>query len=848
MSTPGARLGPYEIVELIGSGGMGQVFKALDTRIGRSVAIKVAKSAYGDRLLAEMRAIAALNHPNVCSLYDVGPDYLVMEFLEGRPLSGPLPWSTAFEYACQVLDALDAAHKRGIVHRDLKPANILVTSAGIKLLDFGLAKTTAVTQPGATQSLSLTAPNTVVGTPQYMAPEQIEGKDADARTDIFAFGCLLYELLEGKPPFRGDTAQRVVASILSAPAPPMDGLPAPDGVGQIIAACLEKSPDHRWQNVRDIKLALRGAAARPSRPVLVKKSRWLLAGTALTMAGLGAAVMFWLNSGRPAPPQQMFELAPPLGARSIDELSISPDGRLLAMAADRRLWIRVIETGALTLIQHSEGAGHPFWSPDSKSVAFFTSGRLKRVSASGGEPVDLASSFDPGRGAWWQNQNDGLIVYSPGTGVPLLQVAQGGGSARPLTALGVGETGHMNPAFLPDGRLLFSATGPGGGVRLAVLKPGGLADSRLLIPAVGLQGYANWGRTGMIAYTADQLMVRQFNPGSGQLVGEAFPVATKDTVFRTAPRTISIAETGTAVMHVQRNWVPKEIHWVTGAGKDPVIAVPRGYHNNLRISPDGSRVAFAAAPHSAGQLDVHVYDLNRRTSTRLSSTPEADGVPVWSPDGREVAFASWRDGVSNLYIAPADASTPDRPLLRSNEAKYPDDWSPDGRTLLMDVADAQTGWDLWLLPLPGKDAKPVPFLKTPFNERDARFSADGQWVAYTSDETGRPEVYIQSFPLGKGKWQISTNGGAKPAWDGRDQQVFYLDAEGSLQSVKISVTAGRLAPGQPAFLFRTDALPEGFGPQFDYDPKTHRFLIVTRAERPAPVLVLNWRPSFLGPK
>ena len=644
MGTPGTRLGPYEIVELLGSGGMGQVFKARDTRIGRTVAIKVAQSAYGDRLLAEMRAIAALNHPNVCTLYDVGPDYLVMEYLEGRPLSGPLPWSTALEYASQVLDALDAAHKRGIVHRDLKPANILVTSAGVKLLDFGLAKTTAATEPGATRSLSLTAPNTVIGTPQYMAPEQIEGKDADARTDIFAFGCLLYELLKGKPPFEGDTAQRVVASILSAPTPPMDGLPAPEGVGPIIAACLEKSPDQRWQNVRDIKLALKGAAARPSPPALVEKSRWLLAGTALAMAALGAAVMFWLKPARPAPPQQVFELAPPAGAKSIDELSISPDGRLLAIAADRRLWIRVNETGALTLIQHSEGAGSPFWSPDGKFVAFFTSGRLKRVAASGGEPVDLAPSFDAGRGAWWQTQNDGLIVYSPGPGTPLLQVAQGGGPARPVTTLGPGETGHSNPAFLPDGRLLFTAVGSSGGVRLAALTPGGLADSRLLIPNAGLQGYATWGRTGMIAYIANELLVRQFDPGSGQFVGEASPVAAKDTVFRTAPETISIAQTGTAVMHVRRNSVAKEIHWVTGAGKDPVIAVPVGYYNNLRISPEGGRVAFAAAPHSMGNLDVYVYDLNRHTSTRLSSAPAADGVPCGPP--MAVKLLSLRGGTA----------------------------------------------------------------------------------------------------------------------------------------------------------------------------------------------------------
>jgi Tol biopolymer transport system component/predicted Ser/Thr protein kinase len=834
MHAPGTRLGPYEIIALVGAGGMGQVFKARDTRIGRTVAVKVAKAAYTDRLLSEMRAISALNHPHICTLYDVGPDYLVMEFIDGQPLAGPLPWPKVRDYAAQILDALDAAHSHGIVHRDLKPSNILVTAGGIKLLDFGLAKATA-TESAVTQSLTLTAPNTVIGTPQYMSPEQIEGKTIDQRTDIFAFGCVLYELLSGKAAFAGDTAQRVIASILTGPPPPLDKIDTPAGVRTVIATCLEKEPERRWQSARDLRLALQLADSAVPATTRSRKSVWLTVAVAAPLAALAIVAAVWLSTTRGVPAPQVYELAPPPGTKSIDEAVISPDGSLVALTANRNLWIRTLGTGAVTRVRQSVGARGPFWSPDSKFVGFFSTGRLRKVLATGGLPSELASVPNAAPGVWWQSRDgNGIIVYSPGIGSPLFQVHQNGGSPRTITALGAGETAHRAGAILPDGRVLYTASGPGGGIRLARID--GSATAGKLLAKGSVQSYIQNGRDTFLVYWASELLVQRFDPSQERLVGEPISAARMIT-FSTAPETVSAALNGAAIFHVNPVGVEKEIQWLTVTGKNAATAIPAGRYNNLRRSPDGTRVAVAEMV--GGTLDVVVHDLARSTTARLTHTAAADGVPVWSPDGREVAFASWRDGVSNLYIARADGSTPDRPLLKSNETKYPADWSPDGRNLLMDVSDALTGWDIWLLPLATPERKHSPLLNTPFNERDARFSADGKWLAYSSDETGRPEIYVQSFPPGKGKLQISTGGGSKPVWDGKDRHIYYLDDEGMLFAVPVS-PGDNFRTGKPAPVFRTDALPDGFGPQFDFDPKSGRFLMISRVHIPAPTVVLNW--------
>jgi Tol biopolymer transport system component/predicted Ser/Thr protein kinase len=774
----GERLGVYEIVGLLGRGGMGAVYRGIDTRLNRSVAIKVVDEAFSERFQHEARAISSLNHPSVCTLYDVGVNYLVMELIEGETLadrlkSGALPVERAVDYGGQIARALAAAHAKGVVHRDLKPANIMVTKSGVKVLDFGVAKVGVF--PGETATMS----RVIVGTPAYMAPEQLQGAAGDARSDIFSFGLILAEMLTGARPSHGT---------LKFPAQ------VPPRLARVVERCLASDPDDRWQAAADVGWEL--TAADPAPAVVSTRSsreRWIWAAAVALLTGIAAAM--WIRTPAPVESATLrFTVPPPENGRFSADLGIvttpviSPDGRTLAFVAtvenQTRIWIRPLDSDTSRVLAGTEGVAQPpFWSPDSRSLAFFAESKLKRIAIAGGPPQSICDvPAGPGSGSWGSK---GDIVF--GFGRELSRVSADGGAIsalrRPDTSKD--EGGVLLPDFLPDGDRFFYGAGVRSQKNRVYIGSLSSSESTLLIETNSRMVHA---LPGHVMYVRERtLLAQRFDDRSGRLEGDASPIAENVDYF--SPIGIagfSVSSTGVLAYHASDSI--GQITWITRAGvQTGTVAAPAGYQN-IRVSPDGKRLAFDRSEQRTNATDVHVFDLTRGTDTRVTSAAGSEFAPIWSPDGRRLVFTWDKNAPPFLHQLVLDNSTPAEPLVQPSESVFtPGDWHPDGTRIAYEASDAVTAQDLWILPMTG-DRTPKAFLKTRFNETAPRFSPDGRWLAYVSDEAGQPDVYVRPFPGPGEAHRISTGGGSNPHWRRDGKELFYVVGQ-RLMAAPISAAA-----------------------------------------------------------
>jgi eukaryotic-like serine/threonine-protein kinase len=853
----GDKLGPYDILEAIGAGGMGEVWRALDTRLDRVVAIKVSQERFSDRFEREARAVAALNHPDICTLYDVGPNFLVLELIDGESPKGPLPLEEALRIARQIADALDAAHEKGIVHRDLKPANIKIKPDGtVKVLDFGLAKTFELTsgdpETSPTMTVSPTRAGMIMGTAAYMSPEQARGKTVDKRTDIWAFGVVLYELLTGGRPFHGEDLTDTLASVMKD-KPDLSRVPIQ--VRRLIERCLEKDPKKRLRDIADAWIAIDAAFAGDS-PSIYGGYRGRWAGwcvAAVALVGLAAISLLHSREKRPVPTAPLRFQIPP--EESVGSITLSPDGRKLAIVRGGRLWVHSLESGESRDLTATEG-GVPFWSSDSRSIGYTTEGKVKRIEAVGGPPQTVAVG---GLGFLWAGADwnrDDVIVFGDRR-VGLFRVPATGGVPVQITALDPArrEFQHFRPSFLPDGRhFVYMRASVDAGKSAFYL---GSVDARPeeqsskpLVTSNSGPAYApsDDPSAGYLLFVREgTLMAQPFDSRRLELKGRAAPVAEE---IEGGYGAFSASANGTLGF---RQGAASQLTWYDRQGKVSGTAAELGVSENLALSPDGTRLAVTKGG-GTGATNIWLVDLSRGgAGTRFTFDSANDASPVWSPDGSRIIFSSNRDGPLNLYQKPANGVKDEGVLLRSSENKLATSWSRDGRFLLYEAVHPKTKNDLWVLPLEG-DRQPVPFLITEFNERQARFSPDCHWVAYTSDESGQDEVYVRSFSVNSagtavqagGKYSISGGFGVDPHWRGDGRELYYRSRSGGLMAVEIATSpAFRAGSPQPLGVL-TSAFVNSVGSStWDSAADGRRFLKVaaTGGSRPYQV-VLNWQASL----
>jgi eukaryotic-like serine/threonine-protein kinase len=863
--TPGERLGPYEILAPIGEGGMGEVWKARDTRLDRIVALKVSKHEFSERFEREARSIAALNHPHICQLYDVGPNYLVMEFVEGPPLKGPLPVDKAAEYAGQILDALDAAHRKGITHRDLKPANILVTKQGIKLLDFGLAKLKAapLAETDATVTEPLTARGQILGTLQYMSPEQLQGKEADARSDLFSFGCVLYEMLTGRRAFDGASSASVIAAILEREPAPLEAAPPLD---RVMRRALVKDPEQRFQTARDLRAALTWALEQPPPFTAVTKPDrrwWIASAAALVIGALGG----WaLAHFRPPPADERafrLQIDPPEGGQFVygnnsGGVALSPDGRTAAYVAaasgKTALWVRPLDAPSGHPLAGTEGAYFPFWSPDSKSIGFFAAGKVQRVDVAGGSPLTICDMpGGNGRGGAWTS--DGRILLGSLAG--LFQVLASGGTPSPLTKMDAahGEGSHRWPQLLPGGRFLYwvrSGRSEDNGVYAASLAKPGERVKLVNTDAAAFYASGGDGKNYLLWMRGGTLVARELDVASLRLAGEPHPVADPVGKISLIGGTNAAVSASGVLLYGSAN-TSSRFNWLDRTGKLAGQVGEPGEYGAFRLSADGRRAVTAR--DAPGGADLWLLEVQRGISSRFTFHPGTNAYPVWSPDGRTILFGSTgaQTGQQNLFGKESSGAGNEQRLSQSPNVQDPTDWSGDGRWALYHEVAPETAFDLWVLPMTpeGKPAGQArPYLRTPFNESWGRFSPEPspRWVAYQSDDSGRYEVYIQAFPEPRGKVQISTGGGQYPQWGPGGRELFYVSPDFKLMAVSLKLGADSVEPSTPRELFPLPIVDNGFSP-YETAPDGQRFLVRAvpqqQASQPLTVIV-NW-PALLKP-
>ncbi|MGA2715641.1 MAG: protein kinase [Bryobacteraceae bacterium] len=861
MATPPSRVGPYEILSRLGKGGMGEVWKAHDPRLGRDVAVKISAQQFTDRFEREARAIAALNHSNICTLYDVGPNYLVMELVEGPTLAehiaqGPIPLEEALGIAKQIADALEAAHEKGIVHRDLKPANIKIKPDGqVKVLDFGLAKSAEQTPLTPDSPTMLTVAGMILGTAGYMSPEQARAKDVDKRADIWAFGVVLYEMLTGQRLFEGETVGDTLAAVIKE-EPDLTKVPAK--VQRLLRRCLEKDPKKRLRDITGAEFLLE--AVEPA-AITHRKLPWIAA--AAIFAVLASALAFvHLGEKPPETPVVRAFIPPPdktafniRGAlASASPPALSPDGRRLVFSAldadgKNQLWVRALDALTSQPLAGTDGATHPFWSPDSKLVGFFAAGKLKKIDASGGTAITLCDAVGGRGGTWSQN---GAIVFATDR---LYQVSAAGGVPAALTPLVAGTDPNANnrnyfnprwPSFLPDGRhfLYLAANGgqTGGSIRVGALDS--KEEGKIVADALSNAVYAQ----GHLLYLRENTLVAQpFDLKRLATAGEAIPVAESVQGIGAGRRGVfSVSGNGLLIYVPQGTENRFKLAWLDRGGKPIGTLDDVDGFFTLNFSPDRKSLAASIMAPSNRNEDIWLYDVSRALRTRFTFDPALETDPVWSSDGRSIFFSSNRKGRGNLYRKSADGSGVEELLYEDKLNKRPNAVSPDGKYLVYEATRDldSTLLDLWVLPLEG-ERKPFPFVQTTFSEREAQFSPDGRWIAYASNESGRAEIYAAPFSgtsgAAGGKRQISTSGGQQPRWRRDGKEIFYVEPGGRLMAAEVSVKGASLDAGTVSPLF--GPIRTGGGFQYDVSADGQRFLAIVQPEQNAGeplTLVQNW--------
>jgi eukaryotic-like serine/threonine-protein kinase len=873
----GTRLGPYEVIAQLGAGGMGEVYKARDTRLDRAVAIKVLREQLADdpdrrsRFEREARAIARLNHPHICTLHDVGrdrdTDYLVIEYLEGQTLAdrlskGPLSLDQAVRLSIEIADALDAAHRAGIIHRDLKPGNIMLTDKGAVLLDFGLAKASERLGVAASLSALATSPangtiqGTILGTLQYMAPEQLEGHEVDARADVFAFGAVLYEMLTGRKAFDGKSQASVISAIMGADPAPVSAVQplARPLFDHIIGRCLAKAPVDRWQSAGDVRRELEWASVASSEafavPKTVRRSRRdaaILAIAILTVVSSVALGRLW-NQAPAFTPELRFELATPPTSDPIS-LAISPDGRQVVFVAASggrpQLWLRSLGQSAAMPLPSTEGGYYPFWAPDSRSVGFFADGKLARIEIDGGTVRTIADAPNPLGGSW---STDGTILFTPNYAGAIFRVSASGGEPTPLTRVEKQQASHRFPRMLPDGRhFLYYATGGDSARGVYVGHIDGSSTQRVLESDTA----ADFDVSGHLFFVRQgKLFAQAFDPRRLALDGHEFPIADQ-VVFDSGSSVaaLSVSHVGSLVYRAGVAGSQAQLIWFDRSGRevrrvgDPDSSTP----GIPMVARDGRRALLVRS--TAGNQDIWMVDLARGLLSRVTFDAASEAAAIWSPDGSRIVFNSDRSGVFDLYERPTSSGAREALLLATSFNKGPTDWSSDGRFILYRSPAPATGFDLWALPLFG-DRKPFPVVQTRFDERDAQFSPDGKWIAYQSNESGRFEIYIQPFPGPGAKLQVSTGGGAQVRWRRDGKELFYVGLDQRLMSVSIRFDANthsvELSAPAPLFVTHMGGAIQPGAPLQQYDVSTdgQQFLINTITDQallPISMLV-NWKP------
>ncbi len=881
--TSGSKLGPYQIESPVGSGGMGEVYRARDTRLDRTVAIKILPQHLSDNAEAklrfdrEARAISSLNHPNICTLYDVGhqdgTDYIVMEFLEGETLAerlrkGPLTRVQMLGYAIDICEGLERAHRGGVVHRDLKPGNVMLTKSGAKLMDFGLAKAVPVVSmpsSGLTATMAtpagsspLTAHGTVVGTFQYMSPEQVEGKEADARSDIFSFGAVLYEMSTGKRAFPGKSSMSIMSAILEKDPEPISAINplAPPLLDHIVRRCLAKNSEERWQSAQDLKLELewiQQAGSQTGAPIVAakksKKRSILLSSGALVLVAVLLTLGYFLFPSKPGPAIWANLNLPGELMDEEGNISLSPDGQKVAYVAatpqgSLKLWVRNLTSAKAQALEGTDAAEFPFWSPDSRSIGFFAGGRLKRIDANG-EGMQSICDASNGRGGSWNRE--GVIVFTPNIYGALLRVSSGGGTPTEIVHPESVSRSYRWPNFLPDGRhFLFVSYDPLHPTEEKGVYVGSLDSSEIKLVTKDSASNAVYAEPGYLLFVREgKLKAQRFDLRQLRLSGDAISVA--ESVRYASDRWIGdFSATSNLLMLMPPSAGGRQLAWFDREGRQLAIAaadVGRPSSGSIWIpllSPDGTHAALERTRGSAS--DIWVYDLKSGAGTRLTFFDGFSYYPLWSPDGRTVAYTSNGPDSLSIHLKPISSGGADQRLegTTSQGEVGATSFSPDGRFLAYTSFDKKT--HLNVLPLSG-DRKPFAF---PRNQQgatsDGSFSPDGKYMAYVSDEAGRSEVYVVPFPGPGGKWQISTNGASRTWWEGHGEsgELLYLDNQARLVSVPVRTQTADLGVGEAQVLLGGKSLANtGF---IDITRDGKRILLSQSQPNAdtALTLVMNW--------
>jgi Tol biopolymer transport system component len=849
----GTRLGPYEILAPIGAGGMGEVYRAKDTKLEREVAIKVLPAALAQdperlaRFEREAKVLASLNHPNVAHIYGIEERALVMELVPGEALKGPLALETALNYAKQIADALEAAHEKGIVHRDLKPANIMVTPNGVvKVLDFGLAAVPSRSPDGAdpasspTMTIAATQAGMIMGTAAYMSPEQAAGKPVDKRADIWSFGVVLLEMLTGERLFDGETISHTLAAVLTK-EPDLQQVPVK--ARRLLQSCLQKDPRRRLRDIGDMELLLA-----KSEPATTAPTRSRLAITGWVAAGvllLAAAALAFIHFRETPPAETALRLSVPLPDNvGVGYLALSPDGRIVAIAGGGKLWLRALDSFELRPLSNTANARHPFWSPDGRSLGFSADGKLKIISVTGGPATALCDAGTGGGGAW---SREGVILFGADKG-PIERVNAAGGACTPVTRIEPGMVHHL-PTFLPDGKhFLYNVQSedPGkAGLSLAALDQ---PDGRRLLPdrtnAIFVPRRKGASHDHLLFSRENALMAQPFDTDTLQLAGDPFPVAPQLSRTSTPDQVAaSAAGNGTLIYLAGSSFTDYQATWLDRSGKKLGKVGPLEEIRGIALSPDQKSVAFAYS-EGGPRAGLWLRELARDVESRFALLPFS-GPAVWSPDSSRIVFA----GPNALYVKALNGGQEQLLLQRGNPIAS-SDWSRDGKYLLYTEIDPKTHGDIWYLQFEpsGKPGAPVAFLRTEFNESMGQFSPDGRWVAYISNESGSPELYVRPFPSGGGPVRISSSAGSNPRWRADGKELYYLSRPGLMAVSVQSRPGGPLQAGVPKALFDVQTrtiIPEAN--QFSYSPSAdgQRFLmrILPDATLPTLNVITNWEKA-----